>query len=353
MDSLSQAALGASLLHATLGSIPADQRRWSAARTLTVGAALGTLPDLDVIVRYADAVESFTYHRSYSHSLWVLSALSLPLAGLLRLAFKDASFKRVWLAVWLVLFTHPLLDALTVYGTQIWWPMDVPPTAWGSLFIIDPMYTAPLLIGIVWAWRQRRSSWRNQRRAVYAVLAGLCVSSAYAVWTLAAQQQARTVAERALQQQGISADALLVAPSPLSVLWRLVAQDGQDYLEGYTSLFDTSDSVSFQRYPRNRQVLGEAADWWSVQRLEWFTGGFVAYQDVEGVLRASDLRMGLEADYVFEFELGVRETAEAPWQTQLSVLRPPEISLVRVRDVFRRMVDEDVSLVPESYILRK
>src|SRR5690606_41671741 len=46
--------------------------------------------------------------------------------------------------LWLVLATHPLLDAMTAYGTQLLWPLTPTPTAWSSLFIIDPFYTLPL-----------------------------------------------------------------------------------------------------------------------------------------------------------------------------------------------------------------
>jgi len=77
MDSLSQIALGAAVGYAVLGPTIGK-------RALLIGAATGTLPDLDVIVPYTDAVESFTYHRSWSHSIFILTLLSWPLAWLLR-----------------------------------------------------------------------------------------------------------------------------------------------------------------------------------------------------------------------------------------------------------------------------
>jgi inner membrane protein len=73
MDSLSQVVLGASVAQLTLGT-----RLGRGA--LVLGAALGTLPDLDVLVPYDGAIANFTYHRSFSHSLFVLSILSLPIA---------------------------------------------------------------------------------------------------------------------------------------------------------------------------------------------------------------------------------------------------------------------------------
>ena len=76
MDSITQAVLGASIQGALLG-------RWQGRRALLYGAMLGTLPDLDVIIDYGDAVADMTYHRGFSHSLFVLSALALALTLLI------------------------------------------------------------------------------------------------------------------------------------------------------------------------------------------------------------------------------------------------------------------------------
>ena len=69
--------------------------------------------------------------------------------------------------MWLALVTHPLLDAMTVYGTQLALPFSDHPFGVGSIFIIDPLYTLPLLAGTGWvlaagnhvgdapAWHQR------------------------------------------------------------------------------------------------------------------------------------------------------------------------------------------------------
>ena len=48
-------------------------------RGAVYGAAFGTLPDLDVFLPTANPVEAMVTHRSFSHSLLVLSAFA-PLA---------------------------------------------------------------------------------------------------------------------------------------------------------------------------------------------------------------------------------------------------------------------------------
>ncbi|WP_295362074.1 metal-dependent hydrolase, partial [Arenimonas sp.] len=128
MDSLSQIVLGGALAAAIA---PAHHRR----AALAAGAALGTLPDLDSVPMWflgLDPVTSMTWHRGPSHSLLVL----VPLAALLWWLFKRAGGRvaesplRWYWAITLALVTHPLLDAFTVYGTQLWWPLPPSPAMW-------------------------------------------------------------------------------------------------------------------------------------------------------------------------------------------------------------------------------
>ena len=39
--------------------------------------------------------------------------------------------------------THPLLDAHTAYGTQLFWPFSDERFAWSIISIIDPLFTLP------------------------------------------------------------------------------------------------------------------------------------------------------------------------------------------------------------------
>ena len=122
MDSVTQLALGASVAAVC---VPAKDRR----RALVVGAALGTLPDLDVIIDYGNAVANFTLHRGFSHSLVILIPFAVSLWLILRRYYtpvREAPKPWFW-AVMLALITHPLLDAHTAYGTQLFWPLAVTP----------------------------------------------------------------------------------------------------------------------------------------------------------------------------------------------------------------------------------
>ena len=118
MDSVSQAVLGASVAGVCA---PSSHR----GKAMLLGAGLGTLPDLDVFIDFGGAIENFTNHRGFSHSLFVLAPFSLLLWLSLRrwwAPVREAPYD--WLgAISLALLTHPLLDAHTAYGTQLFWPL--------------------------------------------------------------------------------------------------------------------------------------------------------------------------------------------------------------------------------------
>ena len=159
MDSITQFALGAAIGEAVLG-------KKAGFRAAVVGGVVASLPDLDVIYPYANAVSAFTWHRGVTHSLIVLALFAPLIAWILqKTPVTNQGTAKEWrLLVFLALLTHPLLDAFTVYGTQILWPLPFAPTTWSTLFIIDPWMTAPLL-----AWCHRRAHrtplWKDSGRA--------------------------------------------------------------------------------------------------------------------------------------------------------------------------------------------
>jgi inner membrane protein len=307
MDSLSQIVLGAAVA-ATIA--PARHRR----AALLAGAALGTLPDLDsfpIALFTDDPVALMTVHRSFSHSLFVL-----PLVGwLLWWLFKrtggrvaQAPTRWFW-AIQLALVTHPLLDAFTVYGTQLLWPLPTPPVMWSSVFIIDPLYTIWLLVGCIVAFVLR-----ERIVAQRALVAGLALSTAYLGWSLLAKGLVEREADRALAAMGLADAPRFSVPMPLNtVLWRVVAMTPGGYVEGYRSLWADEGPMRFVGHPSNVQALREASDVPAVKRLQWFNHGFMRARQTGGELELADLRMGSEPDYFFRFVVAERE-GDGQWR---------------------------------------
>lgn len=300
MDSLTQIVLGGCVAAA---AVPAAHRRKAA----LAGAVLGTLPDLDGIplaLMGADVVTSVTWHRGPSHSLPVLALAGWLLWLLLRRFWRPVrEAPRPWLiAIWLALITHPLLDAFTVYGTQLWWPWPSPPVMWSSVFIIDPAYTLPLLVGFIGVLVA------GPRRASRPLLAGaLLLSSLYLGWTLAAKALVDRAAEQALAARGLSSAPRLSVPLPLNTLvWRVVVMTPEGFLEGERSLLVDRRPMQFKAHASETAALRELSQHGAVARLLWFTHGFMKAEVQGDSLIASDLRMGSEPDYSFRYRIAQR-----------------------------------------------
>ena len=201
MDSLTQIALGSAVGVAVMG------RRTAVWKAALWGAVAGTLPDLDAFIDHGDAILNMTRHRAESHALLFLTLFSPLLAwAVARLHGEMALFKRWTLALWLVLITHPLLDAMTVYGTQLLLPFTNHPYGVGSVFIIDPAYTLPLIVGVVAALRLNHAARGLRWNAL-----GLVLSTAYLAWSVFAQGHIDQVARASLRAQGIAVEVIRVA----------------------------------------------------------------------------------------------------------------------------------------------
>lgn len=298
MDNLTH-ALASGALCALIA--PPGRRR----AALLVGAVLGNVPDIDVFWPYPDPVAAFSEHRGPTHSLFVLPFVALLAWLVLRWrwsAVREAPWR--WLvACVLAACLHPLLDAFTVYGTQLFWPLDRAPTMWSSIFIIDPLFTLPLLVGFVLAWRLR-----ERARAGFWLGTALAASALYLGWTLLAKHTLESGVRAGLAQQGHGASQVLTVPTPLnSVLWRIVVMrsDGRQFYEGYHS-FLSGATTPLDPYVSQPELLDPLLDAPAVRRLQWFTSGWLGVSEEDGKVLMTDLRMGAHPDYVFRFVVGER-----------------------------------------------
>lgn len=308
MDSVTQFALGAAVGTAVLG------RKMGVRRAAFTGGLIGTLPDLDVYLPADDPVESFVGHRGWSHSIFVHAAVA-PLIGevLVRgfVVLREARIG-VWIAVFLCLATHALLDALTVYGTRLFWPLWPEPLGVGSIFIIDPLYMIPLLIVVIWAFFLR--DWTQLFGKT--LLGCHIISTAYLGWTVIGQRIAEAKSIDYLAARGIVPDDLLAGPTPLnSLFWRVIAVDGAEYYHVYVPIGGDAFAVTGYHHLRwqhdlscwaERAVAGSG----HVGRLARFSDGFYQITSRGKDVLVSDLRMGLYPEYVFQFVVAERKGKE-------------------------------------------
>jgi len=288
MDSLSQIALGSAVAVAVVG------KRSSVKKAALWGALAGTLPDLDVFVDYGDDLSNMVEHRGVSHSLFYLSLLSPLLAFFVCKIHNELANYRQWLlAIWAVLITHPLLDTMTIYGTQLAQPFSDYPFGIGSLFIIDPLYTLPLLFGLGWVILKGR-------RSLAANTAGLVFSSCYLLWSIAAQQHVTQTVQQQLTDK--SYNQVLVLPTAMNtLLWRIVVMTDTAYYEGFYSILEKETEIEFVAHPLDLELYRAFQLHPDVQTLAAFTHGFYALERIGDDVVITDLRMGQQRQYAFSF----------------------------------------------------
>jgi inner membrane protein len=143
MDPITHGLLGATTAHVLLGR--PFPRAWM------VGALAALAPDLDVLIRSeADPLLAIEHHRGFTHSLAFIP-VGGAIAALPWLAGRRArtAWRLVMGASIAGYATHPLLDACTTYGTQLLWPFSSSRVAWHVISIVDPLFTLPLLAGLL------------------------------------------------------------------------------------------------------------------------------------------------------------------------------------------------------------
>ena len=301
MDSVTQFVLGASISGALLGPR-------IGAKSLLIGGLVATLPDLDSFIPLDNAIDNMTYHRGFSHSIIVQTLITPVVAFIIGKIIPSVweDKKRVFLTVWLVLVTHSLLDSLTTYGTQIFWPLNVgPPVAIPSIFIIDPIYTLLLLAGVLTMAFARNKPGKGLR--ANRVL--LALSCGYLAIGLTGNA---VVSKRAMASPSFEGMRIHVQPTPFNLLvWQVTGVSDNKMATGFTSLAGDCGVQHVVTADRRRAPTGLAQTPASVERLEWFTDGFYSYGFEDDKQIISDLRIGFYPSYPFSFRFAQGTAAGA------------------------------------------
>lgn len=329
MDSLTQIALGAAI-GASIGGKNYGRK------ALLIGGICGTIPDLDVLFSFGkDPVTTFTYHRGFSHS-FLFAILATPCIAWLfsKIAWFKVSFKdkRLHWIIFLALLTHMLLDAITIYGTQLLWPSALPPAGLGSVFIIDLLYTLPLLIG---------TGWFLFKKSPKATHIALTISSLYLIWGIGVQHYIKSIFYENYKKPF---NHVLVQTTPFnSLLWRIVVMDDGGYKIGYYSIFDKNKDIKFKKFPLQNQYLKPIQDSKSVKRLKWFTKGFYTVGLRDNNIIMTDIRMGLEPDnYIFGFIVGKKDESGTTAITPLRYSNSRDMSALS--KIWARIWDENIEI---------
>lgn len=314
MDSLTQIVLGASVGEAVLGKKVGN-------KAILWGAIAGTIPDLDVLTTlFFDDVTANEMHRGFSHSI-LFSLLFAPLLGWLvfKLYKERESTWKGWTKLFFFsLVTHPMLDAHTTWGTQLFWPL-ANKISYKNIFVVDPLYTLPFLTFLLLAMFHKQGTVKRARLNRI----GLYISTSYMALTLVFKAITFQVFKNSLELQQIEYSEIETKPTPLnSILWTANVETKDAYLIGYYSLFDSSKNIDFRAFPKNRHLLGDFKNDTLIKRLVKLSKGWYTVESKDGKLYFNDLRFGLmglsanEQRFVFSYELyvenGMLKARETP-----------------------------------------
>lgn len=300
MDSLTQIVLGAAVGEAVLGKKVGN-------KAMLYGAIAGTIPDLDIISSFfTDTVTALEIHRGFTHSIF-FSVLFAPIFAFLISKYETYKKRKDWFWLFFWAFvTHPILDAQTTWGTQLFWPFDVR-LAFKNIFVIDPLYTIPFLVFLILAMFQKKES---SKRRLYNNL-GLTISSSYLVLTLILKGISYQKFTKELSKQNINYKEIETKPTPLNtILWSANIETDDAFLIGYSSFLD-KNSITFSHYPKNHDLLKDLENHPKVKRMIAISKGWYTINKKNNELYFNDLRFGLLSikpnaqNFVFKYKIVV------------------------------------------------
>jgi len=320
MDTITQGLLGAAT--AQLGF---RQRIGRDATWVAAGAAV--VPDLDVLLPpllrlvgvAGDDMAFLRIHRGLSHSLLFAPVLSLLIALLwwrLRRRWEangDAPARRahappfalLYACVLVAVFTHPLLDWCTSYGTRLLEPLTDARYAIDAAPIIDLIYTPILILTLVGCRIARRGGRRATRQTLVIGWLGFAASVGYlGAGRLLHDRAVRKGLARLGGEKVVRADAYPAIGSIL--LWRVVIETDSAWHAVRVHHLSTRPPRAWRARTVAKQTPGPWVE--RARRLPqyatyaWFAAGRVRaeYERVDGmhVVRFHDMRYAAATDGV-------------------------------------------------------
>ena len=259
------------------------------------GAAGGMIPDLDALIRSSeDSLLYIEYHRQFTHSFAFAPVGSLVAAlAVWPPLRRQALFAQVYLWSLLGYLAHPLLDACTSYGTQLFWPFSDQRVAWNWISVVDPVYSLPLLALLLVAVIRR------SHRVGYLALGWMVAYMAFGAWQ---NHRAESALAQWADQQGIVVERLVAKPAFANlVVWRALVDDGEDFhltairtLPWSETVFYPGGSVARYRVDGMDPDTRRGSD---LARFEHFSSGWLFHypeQDEDGRKFIGDFRYAID-----------------------------------------------------------
>jgi inner membrane protein len=258
------------------------------------------------------------------------------------LSLVQASYLRWVLLFFVSIFTHPILDCFTHFGTQVWQPFSDYRVQWSTVSVVDPLYTIPFAVCIFLASRfDRAASIR-----LYLTWAGILWGCAYLAFTYWHKQEANALFEQGLQAKNIQYQRFTTGPTILNnTVWHGLAEGDTAFYFGLSGFRDCPPGFyKLSTLPKNYELLDRVPkDGKAYKFLTWFTDGYFDVLPYNGdTLQVNDLRFGLMGDtlldrnYVFPFLLFEDEKGEWIVYQKSRAPKNPEVFKKSFGEVWER-----------------
>ncbi|WEK38199.1 MAG: metal-dependent hydrolase [Candidatus Pseudobacter hemicellulosilyticus] len=303
MDSLTHIVVGACIGDAMAG-------KQIGKKAMFWGALMQSLPDIDFVASFwMNPVNDLLAHRGFTHS-FLFIILVTPLIALIAERWHrphDISLKKWLLFFGVEMAVHVLLDGMNAYGTGWLEPFSHHRFAFHILFVADPLFSIwpAITFVLLLIWKNNNP---KRRKYVFTTL-GLC--AAYLLLGVVSKTTVDSKVKTLAARQGITYQRYLSTPTPLNnLLWYVVLEDKKGYHLAYRSLLDKTDSIHFQYFSRNEELLAPITDLEDAHRLVRFSQGYYTIERWNNTLMFNDLRFGQmigwrdrEAGFVFHYYL--------------------------------------------------
>ncbi len=280
-------------------------------KAMLIGALANNLPDIDVITTFwTEPAKELLVHRGITHSILFACIAGPLLAYLFQKTFtkNPLSFRRWLLLIQSGLFIHIIMDAFTAYGTGWFEPFSHYRVTFNTLFILDPLFSLPMIIAAVVLLVLKSSS--VQKRGVTYRL-GLGLSALYLSITIGVKVYVNSVVSKDLSANSISYNSYMATPTAMNnVLWYAIAKKDDHFYIGYYSIFDEDEQIKWELFTQNDSLLSPFKVSEEVAYLKRFSKDYYCLHKEENHVVFSDMRFGQiggwyikQAPFVFNFNL--------------------------------------------------
>ncbi|MES2851154.1 MAG: metal-dependent hydrolase [Bacteroidota bacterium] len=290
MDSLTHIALGACIGEAFF------ERKFGK-KAMFWGALAQSIPDIDFVSgAWLGTAENLLSHRGFTHSI-LFAVLVIPLFALAvdKLHRPEAfTYRKLLLFFSIEVFLHLLLDGFNNYGVGWLEPFNHTRFSFNTIYVADPflsLWPGIALVVLIFLnrYNKQRSFWWKF---------GLYIPAVYMLYCTYNKFKIDNDVKKVFTAQQIPHQYYFTTPAPLqNFLWYVVAGNDSGFYTGYRSVFDNSDKMQLEYFPRNEWLLKNITDTVELKLLKQFAGKLYTVEKVHDTLLFNDLRFGQEVGW--------------------------------------------------------